>query len=315
MPRPPGRILVRSLIALLCLIWGSTWIVIRGGLTDLPPFTGAAARFVLAATVVAALAPWLARVEGGTRPTARLSLTMGTLNIALSYALVYWSETILPSGLVAVLWAAHPMMLGALSVWLLPQERLVGRQWLGLLLGFGGIVLLFLTDLAGLGPGAVPAGLLLLGSPFVAAVGNLLIKRDGGGTSSVLLNRNGFAIGGVLLTVLALATEHGRGAAHWSPVALGSVAHLSLVGSVLAFGLYFWLLRHAPAYELGLISYVTPVVALLLGATVGDEPIGWKRLLGTAFVLCGVALVLAGRRRSPRAAAADDREALPGDSP
>ncbi|HZL99339.1 MAG TPA: EamA family transporter, partial [Planctomycetota bacterium] len=216
-----------------------------------------------------------------------------------SYALVYWRETVLPSGLVAVPWAAHPMLLGCFSAWLLPSERLVGRQWLGLAAGFLGIVLLFITDLAGLGPGAVPAGLLLLGSAAVAAVGNLLIKRDGAGTSSVLLNRNGFALGGALLGLLALATETGAGtrAPVWSPAAIGSVLYLSLVGSVLAFGLYFWLLRHAPAYELGLIAYVTPVVALLLGATVGDETLGWERLLGTACVLGGVALVLAGRRR------------------
>ena len=300
MPRPPGRVLVRSLIALLCLVWGSTWIVIRGGLVDLPPFTGAAARFVLAATVVAALAPWLARVEGGGRPSLRLSLLVGLLNIGLSYAIVYWSETRLPSGLAAVLWAAHPMLIGVLSVWLLPDERLVGRQWIGLLLGFGGIALLFATDLRTLGPGAVPAGLVMLGSPAVAALGSVIVKRDGAQTSSVLLNRNAFAIGGAMLTLIALATERGDGApaARWTAAALGSVAYLSLVGSVLAFGLYFWLLRHAPAYELSLISYVTPVVALFVGATIGDEGLGWKRLLGTAFVLCGVALVLAGRRRA-----------------
>lgn len=299
MPRPPSQVVVRSLIGLLCLIWGSTWIVIREGLRDLPPFTGAAARFLLAAVVVALLAPRLARAEGGARPSLRLSLAMGLLNIFASYAIVYWTETRLPSGLVAVLWASHPMLLGTFSVWLLPRERLVGRQWLGLVLGFLGIVVLFVTDLSDLGPGAVPAGLLLLGSPAVAAVGNLLIKRDGAGTSSVLLNLNGFAIGGVLLALLALATESGSGIT-WSPTALGSVLYLSLIGSVLAFGLYFWLLRWAPAYELGLISYVTPVVALLLGATVGGEAIGWRTLLGTACVLGGVALVLAGRRRAPR---------------
>lgn len=299
-PRAPGAALIRAWIGLLCLIWGSTWIVIRGGLVDLPPFTGAAARFLLAAAVVALLAPRLARAEGGGRPSLRLSLAMGVLNIAVSYALVYWSETRLPSGLVAVLWAAHPMLLGVFSVWLLPQERLVGRQWLGLLVGFLGIVLLFVTDLATLGPGAVPAGLLLLISPAVAAIGNLLIKRDGAGTSSVLLNRNGFALGGALLALLALATEasgpSGAGAATWSAGAILSVLYLSLIGSVLAFGLYFWLLRHAPAYEMGLISYVTPVIALLLGAAWGEERISWHRVLGTGCVLGGVALVLTGRR-------------------
>lgn len=290
----PSRAVVRLLIGLLCLIWGSTWLVIRGGLVDVPPLTGAAARFVVAGTLMALLAPALARREGGGRPGWRLSVVLGTLNIAASYAIVYRTETVLPSGLVSVLWSVFPLMLGVLAhVWL-PSERLVGRQWLGLVLGFAGVAALFATDLRGLGPAAVPAGLLLLLSPAVSAVGNVIVKRDGAHVSSALLTRNGMALGGALLCAAAWGAERDA-PVRVSAAAVGSVLYLALFGSVVAFGLYFWLLRPAPAYELGMIAYVTPVIALLLGATVGDEPVGATTILGTALVLSGVALVLLGR--------------------
>jgi drug/metabolite transporter (DMT)-like permease len=293
--RAPSRLVVRLLIGVLCLIWGSTWLVIRGGLADVPPLTGAAARFLAAGALMALLAPALARKEGGVRPSWQLVATLGTLNIGISYAIIYWAETLLPSGLVCVLWSVFPLMLGALShVWL-PSERLVGRQWLGLVVGFGGITALFATDLRGLGPGAVPAGLILLLSPALAAVGNVIVKRGGAHTSSALLTRNGMLLGGVLLAAAAWAGERDA-PMRLTGAAVGSILFLAVFGSVVAFGLYFWLLRHAPAYEMAQIAYITPVIALLLGATLGDEPVGATTVAGTALVLAGVALVLLGRR-------------------
>jgi drug/metabolite transporter (DMT)-like permease len=304
----PPRWVVRALIGLLCLIWGSTWLVIRGGLVDLPPLSGAAARFIVAGTLLALLGPRLARRERGGPPTLRLSVVMGTLNIAVSYAIVYRTQVVLPSGLVSVLWSVFPLMLGVLShVWL-PSERLVGRQWCGLVVGFAGIVALFATDLRGLGQQAVPAGLLLLLSPAVSAVGQVIVKRDGAHTSSALLNRNGMLLGGALLCLAALATERDA-PLRLTGAAVGGILYLAVFGSALAFGLYFWLLRHAPAYELGLIAYVTPVIALLLGATLGDEPVGATTLFGTGLVLAGVALVLLGRRRAGVATAARTADA------
>ena len=146
--RPRAR--THLLVGLLCLVWGSTWLVIREGLADIPPFTAAAARFLAAAILMLALAPRLARVEGGARPDLRMTLVMGVLNFGVSYAVVYWTETILPSGLVCVLWSTFPMMLALIShVWL-PEERLVGRQWLGLAGGFLGIVLFYAAVIFGL---------------------------------------------------------------------------------------------------------------------------------------------------------------------
>jgi drug/metabolite transporter (DMT)-like permease len=295
--RAPSELTIHLSIALLCVIWGSTWLVIRAGLRDLPPFTSAAVRFAVAALVMGAAAPALVPREGGARPSIALSLVTGTLNVGLSYGLVYWSETVLPSGLVSVLWSVFPMMMAVCAHRFLPGERLNGAQWLGFAVGFGGVAVLFATDLAAVGPGAVSAGLILLLSPAISAVGTSYIKLHGGGTSSVLLNRNGFAIGSGVLLLAALATERDAGA-RWSLAALGSVAYLALVGTVVAFGIYFWLLRYAPAYKLSLIAYVVPAIALTLGTLLGEEPLGWHTALGTGLVLAGVGAVYVGRRGS-----------------
>jgi drug/metabolite transporter (DMT)-like permease len=283
------------LIALLCLIWGSTWIVIAGGLADLPPFTSAAARFALAAVAMTVVAAIVRKREGGERPSIGLSLALGTLNFGTCYGLVYWSETRLPSALVSILWSVFPMLMAISGHFFLPGDRLRGRQWLGFVLGFLGVGLLFATDLRSLGPVAVPAGAILLASPLLSVVGTTIVKRHGAGASSVLLNRNGMWIGAAMLTTAALLFERGA-PAHWTGRAVASVLYLSLAGTVLTFGLYFWLLRQTAASRMSLIAYVTPAIALLLGGVVGREPITAFTVGGCTLILAGVALVARGGR-------------------
>jgi len=298
-PRPaPLRILL--LTALLCLIWGSTWVVIKVGLKDLPPMGSAALRFTLAAGCMSLLAPSLAAREGGKRPGLRLTFALGTLNFGLSYGIVYWSETHLPSALVSVLWAVFPMLQAVAGHLWLEGERLSPAQGLGFVVGFVGVALLFATDLRGIGPGAVPAGAVLLVSPLVSALGTSYVKKHGAGTSSVLLNRNGMWVGAGLLWLAALVFEGGHGF-HWTGKALFTLAYLAVFGTVVAFGLYFWLLRHTAANRMSVIAYVTPGVALVLGWLVRDEPIGPWTVAGLATILLGVFLVHRGgaRRSAP----------------
>jgi drug/metabolite transporter (DMT)-like permease len=291
----PSDLRVNLTIALLCLIWGSTWIVIKQGLADLPPLSSAGARFALAALLMCLLAPVLARREGGAAPPAWLWVAVGTLNFAISYALVYQAETVLPSGLVSLLWSVFPLLMAASGHWFLPGERLTPRRLLGFLLGFLGVFVLFRADVQALGPRAVAAGALLLLSPLVSAVGQTLVKRHGQGASSVLMNRNAMLLGAALLLLAAGVGERGAPVA-WTPTALFSIGYLAAVGTVLAFGLYFWILRYAPSYRVSLIAYVTPAIALTLGSLVGGEPFAGTTLAGSALVLLGVVLVV---RRLP----------------
>ncbi len=290
----PRLATIQLLVVLLCLVWGSTWVVIQEGLEDLPPLTSAGARFALAFVALCALAPLLHRWEKGDAPPPGVWIPVGTLNFGISYAVVYLTETVLPSGLVCVLWAVFPLMMGFAGHWLL-DEKLRARQWIGLLIGFLGVALLFVTDLDAFGPEAIPMALFLFVSPAVSVAGQVVLKRRAKQMSSVLINRNAMGFGALLLCTSALLFERDA-ATEWTPAAIGSIVYLALFGTVMAFTLYFWLLRHASATGLSTITFLTPAVALLLGWALRDEAITMTSIAGSALILVGVALAILRRR-------------------
>ena len=278
---------------MLCVIWGSTWFVIKEGLRDLPPFTSAGARFAVASVAMVLATPALRRAEGGAAPAVWIWVTLGLSNFAISYGVVYWCEIALPSGLVSVLWAVFPLIMAVAGHLYLPGERLVARQWAGFAIGFAGVALLFETDLRAIGPSAVSVALVLLISPCAAALGTTLVKKHASHTSSAVLNRNGMAVGAVALFAVAGVTERSAPVA-WTANAVFSVLYLALAGTCVTFTLYFWLLRYARASRLSLIAFVTPCIALALGAAFGGEAITPFTVGGTLLVFAGVWLVLRG---------------------
>lgn len=302
-PRAPSALVAYGLLGLICLAWGSTWLVIKWGLHDLPPLTSAALRFLLAGSVMAAIAPWLVPREGGRRPPPSVVVAQGVCQFTLNYALVYYAETVLPSGLVSVLWAVYPLMVALGGHFFTKVERLEARQWFGGVLAFSGVALLFITDVSSISRDAIAWALLVLLAPAAVAASTLLIKQRAADASSILINRDSMLIGGALLFALALAFERDAPRS-FSPAALGSIAYLALVGSVLTFGVYMWLLRRLSAYSLSLTSFVVPVLALSFGALAGGEALTLTSLCGTALVLSGVALSLrsswAARRQRAR---------------
>lgn len=324
---PPSRFALGLAVAVMCLVWGSTWYVVRAGLADVPPLGGAGARFLIAWLAMLFIAPRFARREGGLPPTKQLVVSMGVLNFALTYGLVYWGEVYLPSALAAVLWAIYPLMMALVGHVYVPGERLQARQLGGVAAGLAGVVCLFATDLAALhgtysegatggataaALGAAPpaalgvlgVGALFLLAPLASALGTAHVKRHGGGTSSALLNRDGMLLGAVLLLGASVLLE--RDPSRWNFTARGvaCLAYLSLFGTVLAFTLYFWALRHARATQLALMSFVTPAIAVTIGVLVGDEPVTAWTGVGLGAILGGVSLSLGlGRRRLPAAPA------------
>jgi drug/metabolite transporter (DMT)-like permease len=292
----PSPAVVRVLITLLCLIWGSTWLVIKGGLRDLPPFTSAGARFAIAALIMIVVAALLGRHEGGEKPPVWLWIVQGTTSFAMSYGIVYHTETILPSGLVSLLFGVYPMLQALAGHFFLDGEKLHSHQWVGFGAGLFGLILLFRTDLQGFGPEGIPTGLLLMLSPISVVIGTTLVKRYGGGVNSILLNRNGMFVGAALLLGAALALERDA-VVSWTPAAIASVLYLAVIGTVVTFSLFFWLLRYAPAHKMALIAYVTPAIALFLGWAFAGEPVTVWTLSGAGCVLSGVLLVV--HRRHP----------------
>lgn len=291
---PPPRTVVAALIALLCLVWSSTWWAIRVCLEHQPPLSSAAVRFLIAGAAMALLAPRLRRREAAPPPPTWLWATAAGCNFAGSYGILYVAETVVPSGIAAVLWAIFPLLMASSGVLFL-GERLRPRQWLGFAVAFGGIVLVFAGDLGGVAAQQTGFAWLLLLSPIVSAAGTTLVKKFGSRTSSVLLNRNGMLLGAALLAVAAVLREDPL-SMPWTTQVTIATLYLAVVGTTMTFGIYFWLLRTAPASQLALITYVTPVLAMVLAALVGDGTPGLVAWCGAAGVVLGIALVVTKRR-------------------
>ena len=299
MPAEAKRRALRNfvLISLLCLIWGSTWFVIKKSLADLPPLTSVAARMTVAALVMIAIAKPMQRLEGGTAAPRWLALLLGICQFTISFSIVYWCERLLPSGLCAVLWSVYPLLIAIGGHFLLRAERLGLAKWLGFLLGFAGVYWLFQTDVKSLGPDGIPTALVLLISPLVVAYSTLMIKKHGAGVASGMLNRDALCIGSVLLWVLVALFERDA-PVRWTGQAVFSVGYLALLGTVTTFGIYFWLMRTIPAWRMSLISYVTPALSLLLQVLFEDAPVATDTVVGLCAILGGTALAALGKPRT-----------------
>ncbi|HEB54440.1 MAG TPA: hypothetical protein ENI87_14405 [bacterium] len=289
-PAIPGKARILALVALLCLVWSSTWWAIRVCLEVQPPLSSAGARFAIAGIAMAMVTPWLRGKEQAPPPKTWLWIVCGATNFAGGYGVLYCAETVVPSGIAAVLWAVFPLLMAGSATMFL-GERLSLRQWCGFGVSFAGIVAVFAGDLGGVGRDQLGYAWLVLLSPLIAAIGTTLVKKHGSHTSSVLLNRNGMLLGAALLLAAAFAREDPFAIA-WTPRAIIATVYLAVFGTTLTFGVYFWLLRTAPAAMLSLINYVTPVLAMVFATLVGDGDHGLGSWLGAGLVTFGIALVV-----------------------
>jgi drug/metabolite transporter (DMT)-like permease len=294
-----SRALTWAVLGLLILIWSTTWAVIRVGLRGIPPFTGVALRFAIASAVLLALAPAL-DVRLGRHPNEPLIWTINTfLTFGIPYSALYWSEQWLPSGLAAVIFAITPLVTALAAHLMLPAERLTARRVLGVLLGFGGIAVLYSGDFRALGGGQVAkAAAVMLIAPTCAGLANVALKRWGEGIHPVSIGAVPMAVTAVLMGAVSRWVERGRPVTFNTPSVL-SLLYLGLIGSAVPFTLYFWLLKRQSATGMAMINYATPVLAVAIGTLFLDEPFTPRIVVGSALVLVGVGVAMRKGLKSP----------------
>jgi drug/metabolite transporter (DMT)-like permease len=288
----------------LCAVWGSTWLVIKIGLRDLPPLTFAGFRMALACLLLAPFAlgrPWrLSRREG-----LYVALA-GFLQIGLSYALLFTATQWIASGLAAILFATFPIWVGLFAHFLLPEEPLTPRAIAAAGLGLAGVALIEAPALAHLfsSPAGriVAGGSLVLASAVVSASANVLNKKYFAEVPPVLNVWLQTLVGSVFLLLAAAVLERGA-PLHWTPSAAASLAYLAIFGTALTFAGLFWLIPKVPVAVVGTIPLVDTLIAVLLGNVVLGERLSSRILAGGVLILAGVVLAVSGRR-SPGVAAA-----------
>lgn len=277
---------------IVCLIWGSTWFFIKLGLRDLPPITFAGMRFVIAAAVL-----WLI-VAARRRPLPRAPADwwtlawIGGLGFALNYALIFWGEQFIASGLASVLQATIPAFGLLFAHYFLPSEPLTVRKLGGVALGIAGVALIFFDQLRIEGAMALWGCAALALSSLVVAFTNVMVKARVVHVDTPVLAAAQMTFGLVPLLAVGLAWEGNPLRFHWTARAVGALFYLALVGSAAAFLLYYWLLQRIDVTKTMLVSLITPVIALLIGWAALGEGLTWRVGVGTAAILSGIALIV-----------------------
>ena len=276
-------------IVLMCIIWGLTWVAIKIGLEDLPPFLAAGVRFVFASFLLWPVV-FLRRANlPKTWPEVKKILVPGFFIYGINYALVYWGEQYIGAGLAAILFASLPFLVALFAHYMLPNEKMTFLKLAGLTCGFLGIVFVFYGGLS-FGSDSYLGMLALLGSSLSAAYANILVKRDLHYTDPVLATAMQMSLGALLLLGLGTLEESWQNF-HLTTKALGSLLYLSIFGSAVAFSLYFWALKKTEATKMSLIAFVTPLVALVGGHFILDEPITGRLAAGSLLVLAGILII------------------------
>jgi len=299
-----GRVL--GVYLFCCAVWGSTWLVIKIGLTDLAPFHFAAIRMAVACLLIA---PFAFR-PGIVRPSRTENLQIlfcGTIQIGIAYAFIFLAETRIDSGLAAILFCTFPIWMGVLGHFLLANEPFTRRNLVAALLGLAGVAMIEAPAVpAALQAGPRPllvGGAFVLGSSIAGALANVLNKRW---FAHVAPERNvwGQTLSGTLFLFL-LAVGFERGAhLHWTPRSVFAVSYLAVFGTALAFAGLFWLIPRVPVAVIGTIPLSDTVIAIALGAAILAERLSARAIFGTLLILIGVALAVSPSSERRAAAAA-----------
>jgi drug/metabolite transporter (DMT)-like permease len=281
---------------LLCVIWGTTWYVIKVGLTDLPPFSFAWVRFIVAGLILLAVI----RLQKIPLPRARrdwaLLAVTGFLQFSFNYSTVFWAEQYISSGLAAVLQATIPAF-GLFTAWVhLPQESVTWRKITAILLGVVGVATIFVEQLRVESWTAFAGCVAVVAGAFAAAESNVLTKSFGSSLHPASLLFGQMACGLLPLLLIGFFKEGSPLNFRWTLSAALAVLYLAVVGTILAFWLYYWLLKRVESTKAMTIALVTPLMAVIVGALALDERLRPRTFFGGALILGSVCLIVLRRR-------------------
>src|SRR5215472_3004273 len=288
-----------SAFAIIYFVWGSTFLAIRIGVREVPPFLLASMRFFIAGFVLYA---WmLARGERTPRLREWMSgLLLGLLIFVFDYGLLFWAEQRVPSGIAAVMLATIPVFMALSEILFLRTQRLTARLALAFLVGLAGVAALVSRSMS-LGGAPIDKGgaVALLVASLSWSVSSTLTRKLPLPASKVLSSGAQMLVGGALLLLAAGLLGEFR---HFRPYAVSgrawfSLLYLIVAGSIVGFTAYVWLLHHESPTRVGTYAYVNQVVAVLIGYFFGGEALGLRTVLGTLCVLISIPVITITPRR------------------
>lgn len=283
---------------ILCLIWGTTWIFIKIGLEDLPPLSFAAARFLLSLFLLFLIIKLQRIPLPKSKREWKLLVLTGIMQFSINYSLVFWSEQYISSGLAAVLQAMITVF-GLALAWIhLPAERITWIKISAVFLGIIGVAVIFNDQLQIKNVMAFAGCVAIVFGAYSAAHASILIKAKGGGIHPAALVFCQMLCGILPVIIYALINEGNPFKLNWNLRSLICVLYLSLLGTIAAFWLYYWLLSKIESTKAMMISLVTPLIAVIIGAIVLGEKLPPRTFFGGLLILASIGLIVFRKRKS-----------------
>jgi len=281
--------------AIIYFVWGSTFLAIRVGVSEVPPLLFAAMRFFVAG---AALCGWLI-AKGDRWPTRTEWISasaLGFVIFVLDYGCLFWAEQRVASGIAAVLLAMIPAFIAISEIVILRTQRLTARLALALSIGIAGVAVLMSrsVSLGGEPINRMGAAALIFAS-ISWSVASVMTRKLRLPESKMMSSGAQMLSGGVFLIIAAALLGEFRGF-HIASVSRGvwiALAYLIVAGSIIGFTAYVWLIHHESPTKVGTYAYVNPVVAVVVGYFFGGEPLGARTVLGSLFILVSVIVITA----------------------
>jgi len=279
--------------SIIYFVWGSTFLAIRVGVREVPPFLLAGMRFLIAG---AALYGWM-RAKGTRAPRLRewgSATLLAVLIFVFDYGLLFWAEKRVPSGVAAVMMATIPAFMALSEILVLRTQELSVRLAVALLIGIAGVaVLVSHTRAFGEVPLDTAGACALIVAAISWSVASALTRKLPLPEVKSMSSAAQMLAGGVLLAATAgvLGEFHGFRFEAVSRGAWFALAYLIVAGSMVAFTAYVWLIHHESPTKVGTYAYVNPVVAVLVGYFLGGEALGRRTMVGTALVLVSVVVI------------------------
>ncbi|MDQ2816613.1 MAG: EamA family transporter [Candidatus Eremiobacteraeota bacterium] len=297
MNRKPTQARIWLALVTVYILWGSTYLGIHWAEATIPPLLMSGVRFLIAG---AALFLWRypsARraFRGPTPKHWRAALIIGAALILGGNGGVALAERSVPSGVTAVIVAMTPLWMALIDRFGF-KRQLNGWTWAGIIIGFAGVALLIGSP----GSGRIdPVGAVILVVGSLSWASGSIYSREATlpQDSSLGIGMEMLAGGACLCVVSVVSGEAFRlHPAHVTALSLLSFLYLIVFGAIVGFSAYLWLLRVAPTSRVATYAYVNPIVAVLLGAAVGHEPVTTRTIAAGAVIVAGVALIVANAR-------------------
>lgn len=273
----------------VCIIWGSTYLAIRIGVSEFPPTLFAGIRFLVAGSLMLVFSIYKG-LKLPENPSEVMKISIVGLFLLLGgNGCVVWAETRIHSGTASLLVATVPLFMALIELILPNRPKLNLKGWLGLLIGFGGVALLVFSNSTDSSTDVIGIILLLIGA-LSWAMGSVYSKSFKASSSIIPTIAIQMLSGGLGLFIVG--TSFGEfSQMHITSKGMGAMLYLIFFGSIIGYSCYVYILEKWPAAKAGTYAYVNPLVAVLLGSLILNEPISTSVVMSTIVILGGVILV------------------------